>query len=67
MNNNKYFELLNKIVDLKEKLAKTDYLAIKYSEGLIPPAEYLTIKEQRQAWRDEINVLESKLKLLRGE
>lgn len=67
MNNVKYFETLNKIVDLKENLAKTDYLAIKHSEGLITPAEYLTIKTQRQAWRDEINLLETKLKLLRGE
>lgn len=43
---------------LKAQLAETDYKAIKYSEGIIPPEEYESIKQQRQAWRDEINILE---------
>ena len=49
------------IVLLKQKLAKTDYQAIKFAEGLISEEEYAPIKAQRQAWRDEINQLESKL------
>ena len=43
---------------LKLKLAKTDYKAIKYAEGLISEEDYAPIKAQRQAWRAEINQLE---------
>jgi len=43
---------------LKNMLAETDYKAIKFAEGIIPPEEYESIKQQRQAWRDEINILE---------
>ncbi|MBQ7129026.1 MAG: hypothetical protein IJO19_03455, partial [Clostridia bacterium] len=47
------------IAGLKQNLADTDYKAIKYAEGLISEQEYAEIKAQRQAWRDEINRLES--------
>ena len=50
-----------RIWDLKDQLARTDYQAIKYAEGQISEEEYLPIKLQRQAWRDEINELESTL------
>lgn len=43
---------------LKNMLAETDYKAIKFAEGIIPPEEYESIKRQRRAWRDEINILE---------
>lgn len=43
---------------LKQQLADTDYKAIKYAEGLITEEDYQPIKEQRQAWREEINKLE---------
>lgn len=43
---------------LKNMLAETDYKAIKFAEGLIPSAEYETIRQERQAWREEINILE---------
>lgn len=49
----------DKIADLKAKLARTDYKAIKYAEGLITEAEYAPIKSQRQSWRDMINLLEN--------
>ena len=49
------------IFELKQKLTQTDYKAIKYSEGLLTDKEYAEVKEQRQAWRDEINRLEEKL------
>lgn len=50
-----------RVATLKQLLSNTDYKAIKYAEGLISEAEYKSIKEQRQAWRDEINQLESEL------
>jgi hypothetical protein len=46
------------IADLRAKLAATDYEAIKYAEGITSAEEYAPIKEQRQAWRDQINALE---------
>ena len=55
---NSYVE---KISTLKTNLNKTDYLAIKYAEGEITISEYSSIKEQRRAWRAEINALETKL------
>ena len=49
------------IAELKANLAATDYQAIKYAEGLVSEADYAPIKEQRQAWRDRINLLEQTL------
>ena len=54
-------EIQYKISEAKTKLSQTDYQAIKYFEGFISEADYAQIKAQRQAWRDEINVLESEL------
>jgi hypothetical protein len=53
-----------KIRQLKNKLSKTDYQAIKYAEGVLSASEYAPVKIQRQAWRDEINRLEAELKSL---
>ena len=50
-----------RIAELKYKLMQTDYQAIKYAEGQLSEEEYAPIKAQRQAWRDEINLLESKI------
>ena len=47
-----------RIASLKRLLAESDYKAIKYAEGFIPEDEYAPVKSQRQAWRDEINLLE---------
>lgn len=49
------------IMQLKQQLADTDYKAIKYAEGLISAEDYEPIKQQRQAWRDEINELEQEV------
>ena len=49
------------IAELKRNLSETDYKAIKYAEGLISETDYVPIKAQRQAWRDEINALEAEL------
>ena len=56
------YEIKMQIENLKFLLAQTDYKAIKYAEGMITPQEYEPIKQQRQAWRDEINELEQQLK-----
>jgi hypothetical protein len=53
--------VFNRIMTLKDKLKATDYKAIKYAEGLISEEDYSTIKAQRQAWRDEINALQTEL------
>ena len=54
-------EIQRKIDETKAKLSQTDYQAIKHFEGFISEADYAPIKAQRQAWRDEINALESEL------
>ena len=51
----------SRIAKLKSELAKTDYEAIKYAEGVMSEEEYAPIKAQRQAWRAEINSLEEEL------
>ena len=51
-------ERLNRITELKQLLAESDYKAIKYAEGWLTADEYADTKAQRQAWRNEINELE---------
>lgn len=55
------WQVKEKIAELQLKLTQTDYQAIKYAEGEMTYAEYASIKEQRKAWRSEINELEKKL------
>ena len=50
---------LNKIERLKDALHDTDYKAIKHSEGWITDEEYADVKAERQAIRDEINLVEN--------
>lgn len=57
-------DIMQRIAELKSKLAETDYRAIKYAEGALTEAEYAETKAQRTAWRDEINQLESELEQL---
>ena len=47
-----------RIMELKQKLADTDYAIIKIAEGSATAEEYSDIIEQRQKWRKEINRLE---------
>lgn len=54
-------EVRGQIAALKRQLAATDYQALKYAEGWISAGDYAEIKAQRQAWRDQINELESEL------
>jgi len=50
-----------RISELKQLLSSTDYQAIKYAEGELTDSEYTPIKQQRKAWREEINELEEQL------
>lgn len=50
-----------RISELKQKLASTDYEAIKFAEGAMTAAEYAPYKADRAKWRAEINELEKKL------
>lgn len=50
-----------RIRELKGFLHRTDYQAIKFAEGAMTETEYYEIKQQRQAWRAEINTLEAEL------
>lgn len=52
-----------RIKELKQKLADTDYEAIKYAEGVMTDAEYAPYKADRQKWRAEINELEKIIKI----
>ncbi len=47
-----------RIDEIRGLLSSTDYKAIKYAEGQLSDVEYVDIKAQRQAWREEINALE---------
>lgn len=57
--------LYERINDIKLKLKQTDYIAIKYAEGEMSIAEYAPIRDQRKAWRSEINALEAEIADLR--
>jgi len=62
--NPRIFEIQERLQDIKGELALTDYKAIKYAEGAYTEEEYKTIKEERQALRDEYNALEKELETL---
>lgn len=49
---------LNEIAHCKAMLAKTDYIAIKHSEGWITDEDYAETRALRQSYRDRINELE---------
>ena len=46
-----------RIAELKQKLFDTDYRAIKFAEGELTEEEYAPYREERRAWRAEINSL----------
>lgn len=50
--------IIAEIVQLKQQLADTDYIALKYVEGYDCDELYPGWKEQRMAIRDRINELE---------
>lgn len=52
---------MKEIVQCKAMLAKTDYIAIKHSEGWITDEDYAETKALRQSYRDRINELEQEV------
>lgn len=52
-------EVWNRIIELKKFLADSDYQSLKHSDGALSDEEYEPVRLQRQAWRDEINSLQS--------
>lgn len=52
---------LRRIEELKNALASTDYEAIKFAEGEMSEQDYRPFREQRRAWRAEINALETEI------
>ena len=57
-----YREIADRIFELKTKLKKTDYKAIKYAEGELTTEEYASTLEESRAWRAEINELQTELR-----
>lgn len=55
-------EAMARIAELKGLLSSTDYQAIKFAEGELSEEEYAPIRENRKAWRAEINEKEAILK-----
>ena len=53
---------IERIAELKQLLRDSDYKAIKYAEGLLGEREYIPIRDERKAWRKEINELEASLR-----
>lgn len=54
----------DRVNELKKELQKTDYITLKFTEGEISAADYAPIREQRKAWRAEINALETEIKMV---
>ena len=57
-------EINTKINILKEKLAETDYKALKFIDGEFTEEEYAPIREERKNYRIKINELEKCLENL---
>ncbi len=55
------FHKQEQITELKQKLANTDYQAIKFAEGEITESEFIPIRVKRAEWREQINKLEQLL------
>ncbi len=64
--NKELHELNKQRISCINNLLLTDYMALKYAEGVLSEAEYEPIKRQRQAWRDEINSIEPKIEALKN-
>lgn len=53
-----------RIAELKSYLSATDYQSHKHADGAMTEEEFAPIRAQRQAWRDEINALETEIQAL---
>ena len=64
MQNLKRYEIKKievRISEYKNYLRATDYLAIKFAEGVLTAEEYAETKALRESWRAEINRLEKEV------
>lgn len=59
--------LERQVKEFQDLLTQSDYHALKYAEGLYTEEEYSVIKEQRQSFRKNINILNEKIKALKIE
>lgn len=50
-----------RIEELKALLTATDYQSHKHADGAMSDEDFEPIRAQRQAWRDEINLLEESI------
>lgn len=48
----------NRIYELKQLLAETDYVVIKIAEGEATREEYEEVLDKRRTWREEIRLLQ---------
>jgi chromatin segregation and condensation protein Rec8/ScpA/Scc1 (kleisin family) len=48
------------VIELKRKLAETDYVVVKIAEGAATKADYADAISKRQAWRKQIGTLEKR-------
>lgn len=55
------FDAKCEIEELKKYLADTDYMAIKFAEGILSADEFSETRAKRAAWRERINLLEELL------
>lgn len=54
-----YEKAQERIAELKQLLSGTDYVVLKIAEGVATREDYESVLAQRQAWREEINQLET--------
>ena len=54
-------EKQKRIAELKQKLAETDYVCLKFVDGELTQAEYAETWQKRKQWREEINKLEKEI------
>lgn len=55
-------ELIKELIQLKQQLFESDYIACKIAEGAATKEEYAFELEERRNWRIRINELEQLLK-----
>ena len=54
------------ILDREARLTSTDYIAAKIAEGKATKKDYADKIEQRQQWRDDINVANAEIERLKA-
>lgn len=55
------FDAKSEIEELKKYLEESDYMAIKFAEGILSAEDYAEARAKRAAWRERINALEELL------